>query len=325
MYLLGLHAKGVPFAALQRQPQLEEELEECIRLVLDIKAFAQTKIGLKEDDNYTRYIQVPRNYLADIVSACPSDNLKTHEWTFPIIGSVPYKGFFSKEGAEREADRLERSGMDVWIRKVDAFSTLGIVKDPVYSFMVTYPPFSLAELIIHEQTHTTIFLPNQIEFNESLAQFVGSRGALGYIRNRFGEDSEYYEKIIAYKKDRRTFSRLMNLLYEEAEDLYDDPASNLSYAKEKLFLSYSSYFQEEYDHFFVTDLYRGFVPPVNNAWLSAFKVYNRKGDIFLRLYRSVHEDLGTFMRLLLDKEEEMRKSGDPFGCLENLLQELEKE
>jgi predicted aminopeptidase len=86
---------------------------------------------------------------------------------------MPYQGFYERNDAEAEAKRLKALGYDVIVRKVDNFSTLGFFKDPVYSFLTSYSPGEIANLIIHEQAHATLFVKGQSDFNEEFATFVG--------------------------------------------------------------------------------------------------------------------------------------------------------
>ena len=125
----------------------------------------------------------------------------------PFHGQAPYKGFYERPDALAEAARLKKEGYDVIVRKVDAFSTLGFTKDPVYSFMKKYSPYELASTIIHEQTHATLWVKGQTDFNEELADFVGETGALEWIAARFGAPSEEYRSAVDEKADSETVYR----------------------------------------------------------------------------------------------------------------------
>jgi len=162
---------------------------DFIGLVEDIRVFAKDELGLVLSKNYTRLVELDRNYLAAVVSASAKDSFQRHEWRFPVVGRLPYKGFFNVDDARKERFKLEEKDLDVWVRSVDAFSGLGWFNDPLYSFMRNYSPNRLADLIIHELVHATVFIKGQVKFNEELAQFIGTEGARLFLEKRFGLDS----------------------------------------------------------------------------------------------------------------------------------------
>jgi predicted aminopeptidase len=75
--------------------------EEFIRLVHDIRSFAMEELGLASSKNYTKYVELDRNYLAAVVSASAKDSFTRHLWRFPVVGAMPYKGFFNMEDAQK--------------------------------------------------------------------------------------------------------------------------------------------------------------------------------------------------------------------------------
>src|SRR5690606_27837765 len=122
--------------------------------------------------------------------------LVPYTWTFPILGSVPYKGFFNEQSAVALADALASEGWDVNVRNPGGWSTLGWFTDPILSEMLEKDEGDLASLIIHEMVHATIFVKDSIEFNENLASFIGDRGAEAFLVARFGTQSEPYKTFI---------------------------------------------------------------------------------------------------------------------------------
>jgi predicted aminopeptidase len=62
--------------------------------------------------------------------------------------------------------------------------------------MIKLPEGDLAELIIHELTHGTVFIPDSAEYNENLATFVGVTGAAWYLTSVYGKNSEEYRAYI---------------------------------------------------------------------------------------------------------------------------------
>jgi predicted aminopeptidase len=287
-------------------------------LVKEVKNYAVETIGLKEDKNYSKYIEIERDYLVDVVSACEKDRFESYEWSFPFFGSFPYKGFYERKDAEREAEMLRKKGLDVFIRKVDAFSTLGFLTDPVYSSMDNYSTIAIASLIIHEQTHATLFLKNRINFNEEFATFVGNEGALNFIKYKYGAQSDYYLKLIDYMKDQDTFLGLINGLYDELDVVYgEDTGREYKLRKrEEIFISFIENFAAEYDKRFITDSFRHIENvSFNNAYILIYKRYT--GD--LSLFYSVYEKQGYDLKKTVDIIKKVKDyRGDPKDYLKKL-------
>jgi predicted aminopeptidase len=267
----------------------------------EIRRYATEVIGLQTNRNYTRYLELDRDYVVDVVTACAADSFTSHTWRFPLFGAFPYKGFYEREDAEREAARLERKGLDVWIRRVDGFSTLGFFSDPVYSFMSDYSLYALADLIIHEQTHATIFVKNQIQFNEELASFVGREGALAFIRDRHGEDSDAYRKALASLSDWGLFRDRVLGLYRELERIYAREADRQAVLEQKLqtIETFNALLRSQAGELFQTEAFRDFQGiPANNAYIMSFVRYSRDLDLFYRLYDLKQQDLSATVEVL---------------------------
>ncbi|MGO9411115.1 MAG: aminopeptidase, partial [Spirochaetia bacterium] len=177
-YLLRYSSGTESVDDLLKSPSTPADTREFLQRVKEIRTFAVESIGLRDNGNYTRYKSIDRDYLVDVVQACDALSFTPYQWSYPFMGKLPYKGFYERPDALAEAGRLKKEGYDVIVRKVDAFSTLGFTKDPVYSFMKKYSPYELASTIIHEQTHATLWVKGQTDFNEELADFVGETGAL---------------------------------------------------------------------------------------------------------------------------------------------------
>ena len=300
-------------------PDISEQTEAFLLLVEDIREFASGDLGLEGTRNYTSYVRTDRDYLVAVVSATQELSFTDHTWWFPITGDVFYKGFFNPKGALREAARLENRGYDTWISKVTAFSSLGYFRTPLYSFMEDYAPSRLADLIIHEQTHETIWVKGQVAFNEELAVFVGNRGAELYIKERYGEDSQEYRDIFDLRHDREQFSLSVAELRGQLDALYRSPLSDdeKRLRKELTINRFQEQYAQTYHERFRTDRYLGFAQiPVNNAYISISSTYFSIRDIYERLYAHAGGDLTAFIDLLrpLDGSRE-----DPYAFMEELL------
>jgi predicted aminopeptidase len=298
--MLGYLNRAVPLESLAAETAAGEGESPAafVAQVQDIRRFAMEELGLRESRNYTRYVELDRDYLAAVVSACEKDSFTRHEWWFPVVGKVPYKGFFNAADARKEREKLERQDLDVWVRGVDAFSTLGWFRDPLYSYMRNYPPHRLADLLIHEWLHATVFLKGHIQFNEELAEFVGTEGARLYIEKTYGPDSEEYRMIGAADADSAVFVGFIKNLIAELETLYNSAADREEKLNRKaeIIREAQARFEAGYDTMFLSDNYRGFAKlTLNNAYLELYRLYYAENTFFKDLYARSGRDLPRFI------------------------------
>ncbi len=290
-------------------PATDQETGQFLERVLDIKNFA-VENGLKEDKNYTSYKELDKDYLAIVISACPPFSFEPYMWNYPFLGKMPYKGFINEDGVIKEIDKLKGKGLEVYAREVDAFSSLGYFEDPLYSFMKNYSEYDLAELLLHEQTHATIFFKNKSQFNEEIATFVGETLGRKYISSRFGEESEICKNIDTRKKDSAAYRKLMLSLKAELEELFkkDIDESRMAGLKTEIIKSFQDDVKENYDSYFITENYKGLATmTLNNAFISLFNTYNQD----LHLYQKLYEMEGESTPALLAKLQTLKKEKDP--------------
>lgn len=266
----------------------DEETDPRVRdLLLElprIKSFAGTS-GLVPTGNYESYVDLDRPAAVWVVSATPEFSFEPLTWTFPIVGSVPYLGWFDRYRADEHADDLRQAGYDVDLRGASAYSTLGWFADPVLSSMLEDGPSGVGELadtILHESVHATIYVPGQSSFNEGLATFVGKRLAVEYLEQRFGRGAPElaaYEDGIVQGKERKV---RMVQAFGELERLYATklPVEEKRARKRAILMRLAR----------ETRARR--VP--NNATLAGFRTYHGEKDDFGRLFTAC----GTMPRFL---------------------------
>ncbi len=213
-------ARTVPIDHAINDPSLTETERARLVLVKEVRRFGIDEIGLKESDAYTVFDPNGMASAAYVLTASAKDRFEPYSWTFPIVGTVQYKGFFDVERGRPEADHLRELGFDVFYGRADGFSTLGILPDPVRQSNLSLDEIELAELILHELTHNTIFKPSDTSFNEAMATFVGRAAAQVFFDRKFGPSSVESRSAAMRFEDKVVTDEFVSLLYEETNAFY---------------------------------------------------------------------------------------------------------
>lgn len=188
-----------PVSEVLADPAYPDSLKQKIKLIREIKRFALDSLGLDPSGSYESFYDQHNQPILWVVTAAERYQLVARQWHFPILGTFSYKGFFEKARADSTVADLKKEGFDTRIGEVSAWSTLGFLNDPILSSMLSRSEGSLAELIIHELTHGTLFVKNSLEYNENLADFVGEYGALQFLARKYGKKSTPYRDYLAAK------------------------------------------------------------------------------------------------------------------------------
>lgn len=228
-----------PIEEFLADPTFPDSLKSKLQLIESIRQYAIDSLGLKDTENYRELFDQKGEEIMWVVQACEPFELKPKTWHFPIVGTVPYKGYFDKQLALDERSRLEAEGFDVSVRNPGGWSTLGWFRDPILSGMLKRNEGDLASLIIHEMVHATIFVKDDVDFNENLASFIGDTAAYYFLAAHFGRNSQ---QLIEYRhedQDYRKYSRhilrgtqLLDSLYQSMSS--DEPVSDKKKKKEAL-------------------------------------------------------------------------------------------
>ncbi len=86
---------------LVQDRQTPARVRAKLQLVLAARAFAEDSVALRAGNSFTTYTQLDRDTLVLVLSGAYRDRLEPYTWWFPIVGRVPYKGFFDLAGAQR--------------------------------------------------------------------------------------------------------------------------------------------------------------------------------------------------------------------------------
>lgn len=220
-----------PVADVMADRTFPDSLKKRIELIQEIKKFAVDSLGLNPSDNYTTFYNQKGKPILWVMTACEPFELKAKKWHFPIVGTFSYKGYFEKALVDNEIGELKKQGFDTQVNEVSAWSTLGYLKDPILSSMLYYSDARLAGLIIHELTHGTLFVKNNLEFNENLADFIGDYGAIRFLAYKYGKNSEELRKYEFSKKYSDAYSNHLIRGTRKLDSLYRSFNKNLTIAQ----------------------------------------------------------------------------------------------
>lgn len=211
-----------PISEVIENPLTPDSVKAKLILIREIKKYAVDSLGLAETNNYETYYDQKGKPALWVLTAAPEFKMEPYKWKFPFLGSLSYKGFFQKQKGVDELQLLKKKGFDADLSTVSAWSTLGWFGDPVMSSMMRKNVGSLAELIIHEMTHTTLYVKGNVEFNENLATFIGEIGAEKFLTYKFKDDSNVLTNYINHRKDNRIFSEYVVTSVAKLDSLYKD-------------------------------------------------------------------------------------------------------
>lgn len=289
-----------------------------LAFIWEARTWAEEELGIDVGDAYTQFTQLESDTLAMVLSAAEKDRLVPKTWWFPIVGAVPYKGYFDEEDAREAQTELEGEGYDTYLRPTSAFSTLGWFNDPVLSSMLRADDVEVVETVLHELSHRHLFVPGRVGFNESYATFVGRVGAIRFFctRRGGGPDTVKCQRAQARWRDFQRFSVFADELVENLQAVYDDAALTREQKieqREEVFSEALRRFDSDVAPTFESVGFGGFRNvPLNNATLLArIRYYHRLPD-FERL---LEVDGGDLRKVLADLKAGADSVDDPFEML----------
>src|SRR4030042_3196969 len=221
---LGWHQSSISFHSVPVQEVLEKkelghEAKDRIQFIQEVKRYGEERLGLRKTNSYSSYFEVKGPVLY-VVTASEKDRLQLYRWNFPSPGQVTYKGFFTREDILKEKRSLETKGYDTFIQQAGAYSTLGWLKDPIFSSMLQWDEATLANLILHEMTHSTIYFKGQTDLNEQIATFVGNRGAVEFLIDKYGKGSKEVVEAMHNQEDDILFSQWIDRACQQLSNFY---------------------------------------------------------------------------------------------------------
>lgn len=294
-----------PIQELLEDPGTPEPLKDRLRLVLEIRRFAENELHLPANGQYLNYADLGRPFAVWNVSATPEFSLTAKTWWYPLIGSLEYRGFFSEERARKYAAKLAAEGYDVHVGGVTAYSTLGWFRDPVLNTFAFDDDSELADLLFHELAHQKVFVPGDTDFNEAFATAVAEEGLRRWLQSRrdtaatanYEGDAERMKQFVTLVKAAR--ARLESL-YESMDPIKQPAASprpveELRREKQRIIED----LREDYNRLKAQwngreDFDRWFSQSLNNAQLNTVDTYYQLVPAFRRLLQQHNGRLDVF-------------------------------
>lgn len=310
----GLLARRQKIERVETRGELDDKQRAALEVVAEAKAFGE-KLGFAPTHNYGT-IAVGWDRTIWTVSGCDPLAFHPATWWFPIVGRVPYLGYFRASDADRQLTRIQGEGLDAYKRTAGAYSTLGWFRDPILPEMLTWSEADLAETVLHELAHATVWVKGSVSFNESFASFVGEEASFRFLDDKYGPQSPQALGARADFEDYQRWRELERALYEDLNAVYTDPSlsdDEKLARKAALFADFPRRVSEGGMHDperWVSAAGRG---TWNNARLVQFQTYNDHRSAFEALLSRHDGDLLAFM---LDVREITRKGGSPYAAVE---------
>lgn len=319
----GLHHNDLfnsrrPVEDVVADPETDDVVRRRLAYVAQVLDFA-ADAGLNTAGAYGYFIQNDRSVVSYIVQAAHPDQLKSVTWWFPVVGRVPYLGFFEKEERDAKAAELSAKGFDVDLGMAGAFSSLGWFDDPVFSSMLGRHEGDLAHLFLHELVHRTVWIPGSTAFNEQLAEYVAELLTTEFLkRNAMLRELERYR---AKRHDRRLFHAWLQRLRSSLEELYarrgELPRPAVLARKQTIFERFQA---APVKPAFRRVDYVAAGAPWNNAAVLASSLYAPDAGRFARAHACVGRDatIAAFLAALAERTSEFKGVADPHVVLDGL-------
>jgi len=318
-----LLAGRVPIDQALETEDFSTEERELLHWVPRIKQFGEEVVGLSPTKNYTTINPEFTGVIWNVSAAAP-DRFQSHRYHYPVVGSLPYIGFWSKEDAREEVARLKELGWETYMRRAGAYSTLGWFRDPLWRSMLAWDFERFANTVLHELAHATLWLPGEGKFNESFATFLGDRATELFLQSLVSERPELWQKHLDQEVDRDQYRSFMHHMVGRLEALYGAGLSRAEVAAQrKRVIDESRQRYEELD--WKSEGYRRAMREgrnFNNARLGQFRVYNTGMNDFDDALSRFDGDLSALVdaarRQLPPSQRRAGRGWDPYQALREL-------
>ncbi len=288
-------------------PKVKEVHKEKIKKVIVYKKYFYNYFKKESTDIYSKTTILDQKAVTHLVIASPYYKVSPVKHWFPIVGSVPYLGFYKENSANEFAKDLEEEGLITYTRPVYAYSTLGYFEDRILSSFFYYSNEGLAELVFHELFHTVFFAESEVGLNEALANYFGKEMMIEYLKLSVEKKKQLKQNI----ENNRDINILIVKLSKDLNDIYKNEKVKGDIEKaNKVFKNfYSEVFKPEIQkkcNELKTKCHQ-LDESWNNARLAAFGTYTNDLEKIEQLQKSKKLNLVQFLGFI---EKEFQKYKD---------------
>ncbi len=277
---MALMSHARPIGVVIRDEKTPPRVRDLLSQITPIKKFGENQ-GLKPTSNYQDYVKLDRPAAVWVVSACKPLEFHSKEWKFPIVGSFPYLGWFDLKNAREFADSLKDEGWDVDLRGAGAYSTLGWFRDSILSSMISDGKEALGQLVnvvLHESVHSTVYIPGQSYFNESIASFVADRLTLEYFAQLGDPKAEEKKAYMDLENHSTEIQKKLHQGYETLSQIYRSSDSDVEKLRKKVEVLEKLQIELKLKR------------KINNATLVQYKTYHTGSEEFEALFQACGQE-----------------------------------
>jgi predicted aminopeptidase len=251
------------------------------------------------------------------VVAAPAFSLTLTTWCFPVAGCVGYRGYFSENDAQAEAQALRAQGLEASVYGVPAYSTLGWMNwlggDPLLNTFIHYPEGEVARLVFHELSHQLLYVPDDTGFNESFASAVERLGGALWLQQQASPAARV--DYAAFDARRQQFRALTRVTRTRLAEIYKEnrPLAQVDKAQLAMKMDSMRDFRETYAVLKTSwggySGYDAWVAQANNATFGAQAAYDELVPGFEALFAREGRDWPRFydaVRRLAKRPQEER-------------------
>lgn len=321
---LSLEWNGEDNEKVLMDPNIKDEHKEKIKKIEKYKKFFYQYYKKETTPIYGETTFLNQRAVSYLVIGSKKTNISPIMTSFPIAGSFPYLGFFKKQSAQNYKKELEADGYSTYMRPVLAYTTLNKLPfyDNIISSFFYYKEQQLAETIFHELIHTVFFVKNEVDFNESLADYFGRMTSYEFFdyskeeKQRLKHRIESQTKLMQFVAN-KTIE--LNSEYNDIKDISEVKAKEVldNFLKKKFYVE-----AKELCHSLKLDKCWPVEHEWNNAKFTAFMTYSKEQDLLEKLHKKTELSLKKFLSYLEERYEEYDDSNaDSFA---EFLREKEK-